>query len=65
MDRLIFMPYTASMKRRSIFGAVTGHLPPRALSHVEQWRHRHDAELMIAWEQAQAGAPPDKIEPLE
>jgi hypothetical protein len=46
-------------------GAVTGQLPRRALSHVEEWRQRHEAELLMAWDQAQAGVPPSKIEPLE
>ena len=46
-------------------GAVTGHLPRRALTHVEEWRQRHETELLMAWEQAQAGVPPIKIEPLE
>lgn len=46
-------------------GAVTGHLPRRALSHVEEWRQKHELELLAAWEQVQAGVPPGKIEPLE
>ena len=46
-------------------GAVNGYLPRRALHHVEEWRQKHEAELLIAWTQAQIGVPPSKIEPLE
>ena len=46
-------------------GAVTGHLPRRALSHVEEWRQLHEAELLTAWEEAQVGIPPTEIAPLE
>ena len=57
--------YTTVMTMHRLIrtGAVNGHLPRRALSDVEEWRQRHEAELLTAWEQAQVGIPPIKIEP--
>lgn len=46
-------------------GRVEGHLPPRALAHVQEWRQLHRAELLEAWRLAQAGKPLMRIEPLE
>jgi len=33
-------------------------------SHVQAWAEIHQAELLAAWDQLQAGRPPGKIEPL-
>lgn len=46
-------------------GAVSGYLPGRVLANVQDWRAMHEAELLAAWDLAQAGLPPGKIEPLE
>ena len=46
-------------------GAVTGYLPTRALSLVQEWRMLRKAELISAWNRAQAGARLSRIEPLE
>jgi len=33
-------------------------------SPVQAWAEIHQAELLAAWDQLQAGRPPGKIEPL-
>jgi hypothetical protein len=43
---------------------MAGSLPPRQRRFVEAWAEIHQAELLAAWEQLQAGRPPSKIEPL-
>jgi hypothetical protein len=59
----VYGEHEAKMDIRT--GVVTGHLPRRALKHIEEWRQRHQVELLTAWMQAQADVPPSKIEPLE
>lgn len=44
---------------------MTGRLPKRALAHVQDWRVLHEAELLFAWDLAQARLPLLRIEPLE
>lgn len=46
-------------------GGVNGHLPKRALAHVQEWRLLHQSELLNAWSLALAQQPLPKIEPLE
>lgn len=41
-----------------------GHLPPRALRLVRQWRRLHVEELQRAWELATVRHDPGTIEPL-
>ena len=46
-------------------GIVQGDFPPRALSHVQEWRQLHKAELLADWELARRSEPLKRIEPLE
>jgi hypothetical protein len=46
-------------------GNVTGYLPLRALSLVQEWRELHKEELLEDWELAQRHEQLKKIEPLE
>ena len=46
-------------------GLVTGDLPKRARSLVEEWRVLRKAELISAWDRAQAGQRLTRIAPLE
>lgn len=47
-------------------GAVLeGHLGPRALKLVEEWRALHQHELLDDWQRAQARQPLNRIDPLE
>jgi hypothetical protein len=46
-------------------GKVNGEFPKRALSHVQEWRQRHGAELLADWELARRSEPLKRIEPLE
>ena len=46
-------------------GDVDGAFPRRALAVVQKWRILHLEELLAAWELAQAGVPPPRIEPYE
>ena len=41
-----------------------GHLPPRALSLVQEWAMIHKEELSANWQRCRDHAPPDKIDPL-
>ena len=59
----IYGDYEAVVEIRT--GAVTGRLPKRALAHVQDWRVLHEAELLFAWDLAQARQPLLRIEPLE
>jgi len=43
---------------------MAGDLPQRQRRFVEAWAEIHQAELLAAWEQLQAGRLPGKIEPL-
>jgi hypothetical protein len=43
---------------------IAGDLPRRQRRFVEAWAEIHQAELLAAWDQLQAGRPPGKIEPL-
>jgi Domain of unknown function (DUF4160) len=44
---------------------VMGALPRRASAMVLEWVGLHRAELMAAWDAAQAGQSPGRIAPLE
>jgi hypothetical protein len=46
-------------------GAVTGYLPTRQIALVQEWRMVRKAELISAWNCAQAGVRLPRIEPLE
>ena len=46
-------------------GTVRGTFPLRALSHVQEWRELHKAELLQNWELARQRKPLNKIPPLE
>ncbi|MFO1428225.1 MAG: DUF4160 domain-containing protein [Steroidobacteraceae bacterium] len=46
-------------------GEVEGHLPPRTLAHVQEWRCLHRSELLRSWELAAALLPLPRIAPLE
>lgn len=46
-------------------GAVTGYLPTRAMSLVQEWRILRKAELISAWNRAQSGVRLPRIAPLE
>lgn len=46
-------------------GEINGHLPKRALAHVQEWRLLHQSELLNAWSLAISQQPLPKIEPLE
>jgi hypothetical protein len=46
-------------------GIVNGRFPPRALSHVLEWREQHKNELLEDWRLASQRNPLKKIEPLE
>jgi hypothetical protein len=59
----IYGDYEAVVEIRT--GAATGRLPKRALAHVQDWRVLHEAELLFAWDLAQARLPLLRIEPLE
>ena len=44
---------------------VRGHrFPVRASRLVREWARLHQEELLAAWERAQNGEPPGKIDPL-
>ena len=44
---------------------VEGALPRRALGLVEEWRVKHQSELLVVWKQIMDRQPHAKIEPLE
>ena len=46
-------------------GELNGHLPRRALAHVQEWRLLHQEELLKALSLAISQQPLPKIEPLE
>ena len=46
-------------------GRVHGAFPPRALSHVQEWRDLHKIELFQNWELARKRETLNKIAPLE
>ena len=46
-------------------GASIGHLPPRALGLVQEWRQMHKAELHADWKRAASGRVLVNIQPLE
>jgi hypothetical protein len=46
------------------FKIINGSLPRRAKAMVLKWTREHQAELMVAWEAASAGLPPEPIAPL-
>lgn len=46
-------------------GAVVGHLPPRALGLVQEWRELHKDELLDDWHRAETKRVLKGIKPLE
>ena len=46
-------------------GVVRGHLPPRVLGLVQEWRELHRNELLQDWKLAEERKPLRRIEPLE
>lgn len=44
---------------------LSGDLPPRSARAVNEWRKIHMKELYQAWQAAQSGKMPKRIEPLE
>ena len=44
---------------------ISGRLPPKALSLVQEWRKLRQAELMVAWQRARQQQYPGRIDPLE
>jgi hypothetical protein len=46
-------------------GAAHGHLPARAMGHVQEWRTLHRGELIKAWYLAREQKPLPGIAPLE
>jgi hypothetical protein len=44
---------------------LSGEISQRALGLVREWARLHQSELDQAWEQAMAGQPLHRIEPLE
>ena len=46
-------------------GALTGRMPTRAISMVQEWRELHKDELIENWRLAQEKRPLKRIEPLE
>jgi len=44
---------------------ITGSLPRRQQCLVEAWAELHQAELVVDWQQLQAGRKPQPIEPLK
>ena len=44
---------------------VEGKLGARAMRLIEEWRVRHQLELLLDWQQAKSRQPLKKIEPLE
>ena len=43
---------------------LAGQLPRRQQRLLEAWSELHQAELLVAWQVAQAGESPPRIEPL-
>lgn len=46
-------------------GKVTGSIPNRALTMIQEWRELHKGELLEAWELAERNKPLRRINPLE
>ena len=46
-------------------GKVSGFIPKRASSIIQEWREMHKAELMENWKRAQQNKPIETIKPLE
>ena len=46
-------------------GRVFGHLPPRVLGLVQEWREIHKSDLFAAWNASQNDLPIHNIDPLE
>ncbi|MEQ9424473.1 MAG: DUF4160 domain-containing protein [Cyclobacteriaceae bacterium] len=45
-------------------GTVEGDIPPKVTKKVKEWLKLHSQELLNAWDLAQKGESPGKIEPL-
>jgi len=48
----------------SDLSVLAGHLPRRAMVLVKEWAELHRRELEDDWEEARAGRPLSRIEPL-
>jgi hypothetical protein len=46
-------------------GVVRGTFPPRALSHVQEWREMHKGKLLENWQLARKRQPLNRVTPLE
>jgi hypothetical protein len=46
-------------------GDITGHLGPRAVTLIQEWRLMHKAELLANWESAEQKRSLRRISPLE
>lgn len=46
-------------------GEVTGHMGPRAVALIQEWRQLHDAELLEDWRLAEERKSLKRITPLE
>ena len=46
-------------------GKTTGHISPRALNMVQEWRQLHREELIADWKLAEQNKPLRRIDPLE
>jgi Domain of unknown function (DUF4160) len=46
-------------------GVVTGHMVPKAVALIQEWRRTHQTELSADWDLAQRKRSLDRIPPLE
>ena len=46
-------------------GVLRGHLPPRVLGLVQEWRELYKGDLLQDWQFAEARKPLRRIKPLE
>ena len=46
-------------------GIVTGHMVPKAVALIQEWRREHQTELLADWRLAEQKRSLDRIPPLE
>jgi hypothetical protein len=46
-------------------GIVTGHMGPKAVALIQEWRREHQAELLADWNLAEQRRSVNSIPPLE
>jgi hypothetical protein len=46
-------------------GVVTGHMVPKAVALLQEWRREHQAELLGDWSLAEQRRSLERISPLE